>query len=57
MRYGYHAIPCSCLAGIAEAGLLPNDRTRGIWPDELPVAGFLFFCDDVEGARYYQEQP
>lgn len=56
IRYGYHATLSSCLMDIARDGLVPSDGTRGIWPDELNVTGFLFFCDDVEGARYYQEQ-
>jgi len=56
IRYGYHATIASYVPDIARVGLVPNDGTRGMWPDELAVEGFLFFCDDVEGARYYQEQ-
>lgn len=53
--YAYHATTADALPDIREQGLLPNDGTRGFWPDEYPVEGRLFFCTTPEGARYYAE--
>ncbi len=52
---GYHATTMDALPSIADAGLLPNDGTRGFWPDGYDVTGRLFLCDDLDGARYYAD--
>lgn len=53
--FGYHATTVDALPSIAVEGLLPNDGTRGFWPDEYDVIGRLFLCDELDGARHYAE--
>ena len=51
----HHATLAENLAGIAREGLVPNDGSRGVWPDEYDVVGKLFVCGDLEGAEHYAQ--
>lgn len=55
VRHAYHATPREALASIAEQGLVPNDGTRGFWPDGYDVKDRLFFCTTLPGAEYYAD--
>lgn len=50
--FAYHATCEDALDGIRAHGLLPNDGTRGFWPDGYDVFGKLFLCTTQDGADY-----
>ena len=55
-QFAYHGTRMNLVSEIQKHGLLPNDGTRGIWPDEYPVEGRLFMSVSQEGAEHYAQQ-